>query len=250
MSTTGRRSHRARADTFTGDVSSEEKGLGLSLPQILGGALAAVTSALAASSLGVAGTLTGAFLGSLIATIGAAVYSQSLVRAGKRLRVVRPAGRTKGGAGASVDARAAKLLPGHKQDADALVFVSRRRPAARRWVRLTVGVASALGIALAAITALELVIGRPVSGATTSGTTIGDAVSGAARPDRSDVLPASTTTTTRTVTTPAATATVTEQTSPSATSRQFGATADTETSTGGATSAPRQDSATEPQPTP
>lgn len=54
--------------------------LGVSGNQILAGALAASTSAVAASYLGVAGTVVGAGMGSVIATVGTAVYQKSIQR--------------------------------------------------------------------------------------------------------------------------------------------------------------------------
>lgn len=223
------------------------------MPQVLGGACAAVTSALAASFLGVGGTLAGAFVGSLVATIGAAVYAESLARAGKRLRVVRPAGQPSGGAPTSTERPEVTMIPGRKHDGDTLVFVSRRKPAARRWLRLTVGLACALGIALAAITVLELVIGHPVSSSTRSGTTIGDTVGSAGAEPANPVLPPLPTSTTARSTTPkastsTATASATEEPSPSSTSRQLGATAGTGASTPTATS-PARESSTLEQPT-
>src|SRR3954447_22047633 len=70
------------------------KRLGLSLTQIAGGALAAVTAAVAASYLGVAGTLIGAGLGSVVSSVAAPLYSTSLSRAARasKVLVVRPAG--------------------------------------------------------------------------------------------------------------------------------------------------------------
>ncbi len=53
----------------------------MSVTQIGGGALAAVTAAVAASYLGVAGTISGAAVGSVISTIAATLYSNSLKRA-------------------------------------------------------------------------------------------------------------------------------------------------------------------------
>ena len=89
--TTQSRSSRVPAhDTSSGPTSGRSV-LGLSVPQVLGGALAAATSALAASFLGVAGTLVGAVVGSVVATIGAAIYSHSLRKAATQLRVIRPA---------------------------------------------------------------------------------------------------------------------------------------------------------------
>lgn len=65
-----------------GPVPEEDKKkpglLGISGNQILAGALAASTSAVAASYLGVAGTVMGAGLGSVIATVSTAVYQKSI----------------------------------------------------------------------------------------------------------------------------------------------------------------------------
>jgi hypothetical protein len=52
--------------------------LGVSANQIMAGALAASTSAVAASYLGVAGTVLGAGMGSVIATVSTAVYQKSI----------------------------------------------------------------------------------------------------------------------------------------------------------------------------
>ncbi len=62
------------------------KFLGLSSVQIGASAAAAVTSALAASFFGVAGTLIGAAVGSVISTIAGAMYAESMRRAGGRMR--------------------------------------------------------------------------------------------------------------------------------------------------------------------
>jgi hypothetical protein len=58
----------------------------VSTVQVGASAAAAVTSALAASFFGVAGTLIGAAVGSIVSTIAGALYADYLRRAGKRLR--------------------------------------------------------------------------------------------------------------------------------------------------------------------
>lgn len=60
--------------------------LGLSHVQVGAGAFAAVISALAASFIGVAGTLIGAAVGSIVSTVAAEFYSRSVERAGNKLR--------------------------------------------------------------------------------------------------------------------------------------------------------------------
>ncbi|MFG1925664.1 hypothetical protein [Cryptosporangium sp. NPDC048952] len=80
----------------------EKKGfLGISGGQVLAGAMAASTSAVAASYLGVAGTVLGAGLGSVIATVSTAVYQKSIQRSGKVLQTVVTT--TVGGAQVPVD---------------------------------------------------------------------------------------------------------------------------------------------------
>jgi hypothetical protein len=64
------------------------KFLGLSSVQIGASALAAVTSALAASFFGVGGTLIGAAVGSIVSTVAGAMYAESMRRAGGRLQTV------------------------------------------------------------------------------------------------------------------------------------------------------------------
>ncbi|HWV26286.1 MAG TPA: hypothetical protein VNZ66_03610 [Aeromicrobium sp.] len=61
--------------------------LGLSWFQVIAGALAAMTSAWIASTLGVAGTIIGAAVGSLVATVTAAFYANTLDRS--RTLIVR-----------------------------------------------------------------------------------------------------------------------------------------------------------------
>lgn len=67
----------------TSNVNTEEKKkkkpLGdVSVIQVLAGALAAVTAAFVGTKLGLSGTIIGAAVGSMVATIGSAIYSQSL----------------------------------------------------------------------------------------------------------------------------------------------------------------------------
>jgi hypothetical protein len=69
---------------------TESGNLNLSVTQIVAGALAAVSSAVAASYFGVAGTLLGAALGSVIGTVGTAVYKASLARTKDKLQEIVP----------------------------------------------------------------------------------------------------------------------------------------------------------------
>ena len=79
----------------TDDSDDEDGKFSLSLTQIVASTAAAVTAALIGSQLGVAGTLVGAALASIVSGVGAAIYSHSLLvtrRQMKRaLQLVRPA---------------------------------------------------------------------------------------------------------------------------------------------------------------
>jgi hypothetical protein len=181
-------------DDLTTERDLRRSFLDLSGSQVVGGALAAATSALALSFLGVAGTLVGAIVGSLVATIGAAAYSRSLTLAAAQLRVVRPSGRPG-------DMRPDDLADGvaHATRDAGLTQVTgvTAEPVGRRWVRLATGLVLGVVLALAGITGVELLIGHPVSGSTTSGTSIGQAVSGAQRAETSTPAVAPTSTTSR-----------------------------------------------------
>lgn len=67
-------------------MSGKQRKLELSVPQIVGSALAALTAAVAASYLGVAGTVIGAAMMSLASTIAADVYTHYLKRTGDKVK--------------------------------------------------------------------------------------------------------------------------------------------------------------------
>ncbi|PZG12968.1 hypothetical protein [Nonomuraea aridisoli] len=67
-------------------MSGEPRKFELSIPQILGSALAAVTAAVAASYLGVAGTVIGAAVVSIASTVATAVYTHYLKRTEERVK--------------------------------------------------------------------------------------------------------------------------------------------------------------------
>lgn len=158
---------------MTDDPTDTRPKLELSGVQLLGGALAATTSAVAASALGVAGTLAGAAVGSAVATIGASLYTYSLRRTSQTVKTaVR---RTPGGTvvetttGASPGPAAPRL----------------ERRAALRWAPVGAA-AAAFALAIGGVSAAELVAGEPLATAVygqpaSSGTTVG-----AVMPDEPD----------------------------------------------------------------
>ena len=70
---------------------SDEPKNGLSFPQIIAGALAAASAAIASSWLGVAGTVIGAAVVSVVASVGSALYTRPIERSHERLRAVATA---------------------------------------------------------------------------------------------------------------------------------------------------------------
>lgn len=121
--------------------------------QLIVSAAAAVTSAWILSSLGVAGTLIGAAVGSIVVTLSSAFYSRSLDH-GRTLILQTERGTV-------VEATEPEPDPGERR---------------LHWRTITVTVLVVLGLALAAISAYELVSGRTLSGE--DGTTIGHTVGG------------------------------------------------------------------------
>ena len=160
----------------------------------IAGALAAVSSAVLLSTLGAAGTIIGAALGSVIATVGGALYSQGLARSRERLaqaqslalrRVgiaqaeVRRASRHQGDDPA-VDAHLAhadERLGEAKADLGAIADEPpavgwRERLVVLPWKRISLVAAGLFVTAILAITAFELLAGESVSSIT--GGTDGD----------------------------------------------------------------------------
>jgi hypothetical protein len=154
----------------------------------LAGALAAVTSALLLSTLGAAGTIIGAALGSIAATIGTTVYAHGLARSketvakaqhvtlskvGVAQAEVRRAGR-RSGDDAAVEAHleaADERLEEAKAELDEVVAEAQpgalsTRFSALPWKRIALSAAALFAAVLLTITAFEVLTGRSVSSRT------------------------------------------------------------------------------------
>lgn len=70
------------------DAERRERRIDLSLPQVAGSAVAAVAAAVAASQLGVYGTILGAGVMSIVATCGGSVFQHFFRRTGEQIREV------------------------------------------------------------------------------------------------------------------------------------------------------------------
>ncbi|MFE7352141.1 hypothetical protein ACFU8Q_02815 [Streptomyces sp. NPDC057543] len=70
------------------DIEPKERRIDLSLPQVAGSALAAIAAAVAASQLGVYGTILGAGVMSVVATCGGSLFQHFFRRTGEQIREV------------------------------------------------------------------------------------------------------------------------------------------------------------------
>jgi len=148
---------------------------GIRISQVMAGALAAVTAALLGSTMGVAGTVVGAGLASVVSTVGGALYLRSIQRTKQSVRTVRAkvVGRS-GGATVLVTEEKPDAAPGDTTEVEEPA--DRPAPAPRRlkWPALVAGSVLAFALGMLAITGVEWVKGEPLSGGT--GTTFGSIV--------------------------------------------------------------------------
>lgn len=132
--------------------------------QVLAGALAAVTAAVLGSTMGVAGTVVGAGLASIVTTVGGALYLRSIQRTKQGVRSVRNKVVTRAG-GTTVTL------------ADAEPETDEEEPQATRrvrWPAVVVGSVLAFALGMMAVTGVEWLRGEPLSGG--EGTTVGGIV--------------------------------------------------------------------------
>lgn len=196
--------------------------LTFSLPQLAGGALAAATAAAIGAQLGVAGTIIGAAVASLVGGVAGTLYSAGLDRTHRKVTtaiskrravVVQP------------DVSAADetlLLPAGQDDtdpADTLIDLpavgqpSRPRRRIGVWGTVAISTAAIFVLALVAISVVELGLGRALDGG--SGTTVGQVVRPPA-PSKSAPVPSPSASDPTPTPTPTVTVTQTVSPSPSA----------------------------------
>jgi hypothetical protein len=150
-------SYSNRPDPSPATPPDKDRKLDLSITQVLGGALAAMTAAALGSRLGVGGTIIGAAVASVIAGVAGAVYTASLRHTRDKVATVLTSRR-------SDDA-----TPG------AVPEQTRVEPAARRrrslpWKGVAAAAVATFAVALVALTGLESLAGGALSGG--HGTTI------------------------------------------------------------------------------
>ncbi|MFJ4104608.1 hypothetical protein [Amycolatopsis japonica] len=148
--------------------------------QVTAAAMAAITAALLGSTLGVAGTVAGAGLASVITTLGGELYLRSLQRtkdAALKARVVL-----------TVPGRRRVLEPGEEETVRLKPSEDEEEPTGRkfkpRWAVIAGVSVVAFAVALVAITGFEGATGKTFGGGT--GTTIGKIIGGGQAQERQD----------------------------------------------------------------
>jgi hypothetical protein len=148
---------------------------GIDIPKTIAGTLAAVSAAVVGSFLGVAGTLIGAAVASIIGSVGTELYTRFINRGSKKIVstfVTAPAA-----VGTPTVVAAEDELPSEEP-------VVERKPARKdvRWGRIVAMAGALFVLAMGSLTAFELLTGKSVPAAvghtTSSTTTIGSALSG------------------------------------------------------------------------
>lgn len=133
----------------------------LNVPQVAGGALAAVVAAKLASYFGVYGTILGAGVVSTVATCGGSLFQHFFRRTGEQIREVTVATRPE-----------EQAAPAPGEFTEGTVYRAR----VKNWKRPVLAAALVFGVTMAGITTYELVSGDSFSGG--RGTTVGGAVTG------------------------------------------------------------------------
>src|SRR4029453_13755571 len=171
MSTNQKLTNRT-AETETSrqpDDKKAEKGqLGLSVTQIVGGALAAMTAAALGSQLSVAGTVVGAALARIIAAVAGPPYTASLRRTSDKVKTVFWTGQPNEVEEPTVidimTDNQGHILGQRSHLVSPEPEPPRKGGPKLNWKRIVVAALAAFGIAAVSLTAVELVTGHALSG--------------------------------------------------------------------------------------
>lgn len=204
--------------------------------QVTAGALASVTAAVLGSKLGVAGTITGAGLASVVGTVGTAMYERSIQAARSRV-TARIRTDEQPPVGASHDAETVRLMVAPPKEEEA---------GKRRWPMMVAAVAVAFVLGMGVLTGVELLNGHATAGngdRTTVGALFGQSGQGG-NSHPTSTPPPTTTETTTSSTTP----TTTSSTPPSSTSTSTSTSTSPSTTTTTTTSQQLTDTSGNPPP--
>jgi hypothetical protein len=146
---------------------------GIDIPKTLAGALAAVCAAVIGSFLGVAGTLIGAAVASIVGTVGTEVYNRSIRRGTQKLQTLAPsfvkapaAVGTPQVAGATEDDSPSHTTAEASPTAADATPTGAEARRSLRWKPILIGTALAFFIAMSAILAVESLAGRSLASLT------------------------------------------------------------------------------------
>ncbi|NHC44990.1 hypothetical protein [Motilibacter aurantiacus] len=139
--------------------ADEKDKLGLTVTQVAAGALAAVSASVASSFLGVAGTVIGAAVMSVVATTGSAIYGLSLRRGQERLAQTlrRPA------MGPDEGTAPTQAMPVAPAGGTPPEGASERGLSRRAWLSIAGAALAVFLVAMVVVTSFEAIAGRPLS---------------------------------------------------------------------------------------
>ena len=162
---------------------------GIDIGKTLAGALAAVCAAVIGSFLGVAGTLIGAALASIIGTVGTEIYHRSIKRGAAKLHTLAPTFVTAPAAVGTPEVAAAT----DEDKPSETVPEAERSPGRKiRWKRVALIAAGVFVLAMGSLTLVELFAGKSVAsmvGNTSSGSTTFGSVTGGGNDQPQDRAP-------------------------------------------------------------
>jgi hypothetical protein len=172
MSTNQKLTNRTTASDArkqSGDKKSKSGALDLSVTQVIGGALAAITAAWLGSQLSAAGTLVGAALVSIVTAVAGALYTASIRRTREKVKTVFYTGQPNEVDEPTVIDIVADSEGHIKGQRSHLVEPepdrSPRGPRTKlNWKRVAVAALAIFGIAAVSLTTFELVTGHALSG--------------------------------------------------------------------------------------
>lgn len=159
-----------------------------SLPQLIGGALAAATAAAVGSTLGVAGTIFGAAVASVVGGVGGTLYSAGIDRTHRKVAsVITRTGPVPVEPAEGVDLTLVDVTAAAAPDAGSgPAMNSGDEPSGRKqriWKVAAITAAAIFAMSLVVITVVELGLGRAFGGG--DGTTVSQVVRPQAKPSKS-----------------------------------------------------------------
>jgi hypothetical protein len=131
---------------------------GIDIPKTIAGALAAVCAAVVGSFLGVAGTLVGAAVASIVGSVGTEIYQRSLHKGAQKLQTLAAPAFIKAPAAVGTPAVAAAA----EEDSPSHTVPEKPKPQIR-WGRVAMIAGALFVLAMGTLTVTELITGKSVA---------------------------------------------------------------------------------------